>query len=210
LLVPATVTVSAGSSSSNYFSLTAVDDVIFDGTQSVTLTASAATFVNASKTLTIQDNDVLSLSVTLPPALSEGAGTNAGQGTVSIGVETASLIDVALASSSPARLSIPASVSIAPGQSSATFALSPIDDRIADGTVDETIVAHVAAEMVKRYLDARGPNDPIREEAGPFAETWGQGQGAALVLTDDDCALLAPTGPRRPRTINLGLGIPAP
>jgi len=141
LLVPATVTVSAGSSSSNYFSLTAVDDVIFDGTQSVTLTASAATFVNASKTLTIQDNDVLSLSVTLPPALSEGAGTNAGQGTVSIGVETASLIDVALASSSPARLSIPASVSIAPGQSSATFALSPIDDRIAEGDQVVTITA---------------------------------------------------------------------
>lgn len=85
-----------------------------------------------------------------------------------------------------------------------------IDDRIAAGTLDPVIAPHVAAEMVKRYLEARGPNDALSEQAGPFGKTWAKGESAKLMLTEDDLALLAPSGARAPRTINLGLGIPGP
>ena len=85
-----------------------------------------------------------------------------------------------------------------------------IDSRITAGTIDPGLVTDVAAEMVKRYLQARDPGDAIREEAGPFAEAWSRGDGGAVELTGEDLALLAPASLGRPRYIALGLGIAPP
>ena len=55
--VPATVTIEAGQLAA-YFTVTPVDDALQDGSQSVTLTASAAGFAGANVVATVADNDV--------------------------------------------------------------------------------------------------------------------------------------------------------
>jgi uncharacterized repeat protein (TIGR01451 family) len=57
LVVPASVTVPAGTNSA-YFNFTVVDDSETDGTQSVGVLASAPGFTNGSITITVRDNDL--------------------------------------------------------------------------------------------------------------------------------------------------------
>jgi hypothetical protein len=85
-----------------------------------------------------------------------------------------------------------------------------IDARLAAGTLSPTLARQVVAGMVRRYLEVRGPDIPIEEQAGPFRERWSPPQAAALTLTRDDVALLTPPTRRRRRTIPLGLGIAPP
>ena len=54
--VPATVTIPAGQASVQ-FNMAAVDDAIDDGTQTVTITASATGFSSGSDTVDVTDND---------------------------------------------------------------------------------------------------------------------------------------------------------
>ena len=54
---PATVTIAAGQTSSPSFAITAVDDLISDGPQSVTLTASALGYADSALVLTVTDNE---------------------------------------------------------------------------------------------------------------------------------------------------------
>ncbi len=68
LTVPATVTVPAGSSMTPVFSLTPVNDTAFDGSQAVTVTASAATFTDSSRNLTVLDDDAHHFTVSAVPA----------------------------------------------------------------------------------------------------------------------------------------------
>jgi hypothetical protein len=59
LTVSSTVTIAAGSSASGFFTLTPVNDALIDGTQAVTLTATAATFTSAtSSAISVLDDDV--------------------------------------------------------------------------------------------------------------------------------------------------------
>jgi uncharacterized repeat protein (TIGR01451 family) len=57
LLVPPTVTVPAGTNRA-YFDMTAVDDFETDGSQTVSVVASAAGFTNGSVNVTVRDNDL--------------------------------------------------------------------------------------------------------------------------------------------------------
>ncbi|MEI6606202.1 MAG: hypothetical protein WCP35_12895 [Verrucomicrobiota bacterium] len=64
--VPATVTIRAGNTSAN-FSITAVNDILADGSQSVNLTASAIGYNNAVQAISVTDDG------DAPPSLSPGA-----------------------------------------------------------------------------------------------------------------------------------------
>jgi hypothetical protein len=58
LLVPAPVTIPAGSAQSNVITVTPVNDAEFDGSQTVTVTASADGFLSGIRTVTVLDDDV--------------------------------------------------------------------------------------------------------------------------------------------------------
>jgi subtilisin-like proprotein convertase family protein len=62
--VPATVTIAAGQTSSPTFAIAAIDDLDSDGSQQVTLTATASGYVNGSNTLTVTDNEPAAEGVT--------------------------------------------------------------------------------------------------------------------------------------------------
>lgn len=87
-----------------------------------------------------------------------------------------------------------------------------IDTRIATGDIEQVIVTHVAAELVRRFLSTRNPDEPVQQGAGPFTAGWPQAVTArAMVLNGDDLGMLAPvTTSTRARTIRLGLGITPP
>src|SRR5690606_316689 len=65
--VPVMVTILAGQASAT-FDITGVDDLIADGTQTVTITASAAGFTDGTDTLDVTDNEVPTLTVSIDMA----------------------------------------------------------------------------------------------------------------------------------------------
>ena len=139
--VPATVTIPAGQTSAT-FPITIIDDAVLDGTQYITVTASASGFASGQAVIAVNDNETATLNVTLPATTSEGAGSV--QGTVTMSTTTTTAITVTLLSSDPAAATVPATAIIPAGQTSANFTVTIIDDNKLNGTHSATISAHMA------------------------------------------------------------------
>ncbi|MCX6950590.1 MAG: hypothetical protein NTV51_00135, partial [Verrucomicrobia bacterium] len=128
--VPATITFSPGQSTAT-FPIAIVNDGIINGSQAVTVTAAVAGWTSATGTITVQDDESTSLAVIIPASLREGDAPKTGSVRLN-GVLTTNLV-VALNSSDPTAVTVPASVTISAGQNSADFTLTIIDDTVADG-----------------------------------------------------------------------------
>ncbi|WP_161604257.1 Calx-beta domain-containing protein [Roseiconus nitratireducens] len=131
--VPATVTIEAGQSSAD-FAITGINDDLVDGTQNVVLTATATGYAGASGALDVTDDDSLQLTLSIDPStISESGGT--ATGTVSRNdADLSSALVVTLASNDTGEATVPATVTIEAGQSSADFAITGINDDLVDGT----------------------------------------------------------------------------
>ena len=82
------------------------------------------------------------LSLSIPAEATEGDGTLAGQGLVSVSpTPTNGSVTVNLTSGNPSKVTVPASVVIPAGQSNAVFDLTIIDNLILDGDPPVTITA---------------------------------------------------------------------
>ncbi len=139
--VPASVTVTAGQTSTA-FNVTIVDDAALDGTQTATITATAASFSPASRNIAVQDNETATLAVTAPATATEGVGSVTG--TITVNAAPASPVAVSLTSSDPTAVQVPATVTIPAGQTAVNFTITVVDDTKIDGTQTATITAHVA------------------------------------------------------------------
>ncbi len=129
-IVPATVTIPANQSSVA-FALTAVDDTLLDGTQAVTITATAAGYQDGTRGLEVSDAEFLAISVS-PSSISESGGTSTGTVTRSNSDNSQSLI-VALRSDDTSEVDVPTTVTIPANQASATFTIVAVDDTLLDG-----------------------------------------------------------------------------
>ena len=138
--LPATVTILAGQTSAS-FNATVINDTLVDGTQTTNLTASAIGYANGVVALTVHDNETATLSVTAPATTTEGVGTI--QGTVTMSSPAGKAVAVSLSSSDVTAVTVPATVNIPAGQTSANFAISVVDDNKIDGTQNATITAQV-------------------------------------------------------------------
>ncbi len=107
-----------------------------DGSQNVTFTAAATSYTAGNSSLSVTDNDVLTLTVSLnKSSFAENAGANAATGTVSRNAgDLSSALTVTLTSGDTTEATVPATVTIPAGQSSATFAIDAVDDAIVDGS----------------------------------------------------------------------------
>lgn len=76
-----------------------------------------------------------------PATFSEGAGPNAATGTLSLATAPTSNLTITLSSSDSSAATVPASVTILAGQTSASFEIAAIDDALADGNQDTLITA---------------------------------------------------------------------
>ena len=128
---PASVTIPAGSATATV-TITAVNDSIADGNQITTIAAQSSGFVSGNSDLTVTDDEIASLSLTLSvSSISELNGSSVG--TVRRNTPTTTSLTVAVSSSDITAATIPATVTIPAGASSATFSINAVDDLIADG-----------------------------------------------------------------------------
>ncbi|NBP51397.1 MAG: hypothetical protein EBU70_09530, partial [Actinobacteria bacterium] len=138
LAVPATVTIPAHRASAQ-FAVNAPDDAVALGTRSVVLAARATSATGlpieaggATTTFTVLDNDGPRLALSAArSAVRDGTAT---VGTVTRNTSTDFDLVVALASGDTAEVTVPATVTIPAGATSATFEIRGVVDGVADGT----------------------------------------------------------------------------
>ena len=131
--LPASVVIPAGSASVNV-GVDALDDALFDGDQIVVLSASSSGYESASVRVTVTDYQPLSLVLQAGEVNEEEAATRTTQAEISI--RSPALIGgltLQLTASEPSQLSIPATVQITAGATSAVFQISAIDDFVPQG-----------------------------------------------------------------------------
>jgi hypothetical protein len=136
--VPASIVISNGQATSASFTITAIDDALLDGTQTVTISATAAGVDGVADTIDITDHEPLTLSI-VDSSISESGGTTTA--TVTRTDPTGDLT-VQLLSSDTSAATVVASVVIPAGDTmSAAFSINAVDDSLLDGTQAVTISA---------------------------------------------------------------------
>ncbi|HBE68220.1 MAG TPA: hypothetical protein DDW52_08740 [Planctomycetaceae bacterium] len=155
-VVPDSITIPAGSESAT-FEINPLEDGLLDGTQSATISATAAGFLGANSELQILDSTLTSLTLIVDrPTLREGGSVSIGTVTRNSSLDVA--IDVALLTSDSTEVSIPDQVTIQSGNTSAAFFITPLGDGSVDGTQVVEITAsaedHSPAEAVVSVTDA--------------------------------------------------------
>jgi hypothetical protein len=136
------ITYTAGSASRT-FTISPVNDTLLDGTQSVDITATVAGWTPVTAAVNVHDNEVRTLALNIPtPTLSEGSAPVVGTVTIT-GLMAADFV-VSLASANTGDVTVPASVTIPAGQTSAAFNITPVDDGSDDGPQTVVITASAA------------------------------------------------------------------
>ncbi len=139
--VPDSVTIPDGDSSVD-FTITGIDDAIIDGDQTVTITAEVPEVAVVSSDITVTDDESAELILEIAPAsISEAGGI--ATGTVTRNTDTDTALTVTLTSDDTSEATVPTTVTIPVGETSATFIVTGIDDAIADGDQIATITASV-------------------------------------------------------------------
>lgn len=173
LSAPASVTIPAHSNAVT-FTVTAVDDTLIELIASYTLTATAPGYLTAVGNVTVLDNDVPGVVVTLElPAVSENAGPQATVGTVTRTPVSTRAVVVELTSTNPAAATVPATVTIPANMASATFTVAAVDNALLDGP---------RTTLIGGYVLASGSGSRVRSVTP-----------ALLTVTDDDGAALGLT-----------------
>jgi hypothetical protein len=139
--VPASATILAGQTNVT-FPVTVVDDTLLDGTQSTLISATVVGYDAGTATLSVEDNETTTISLTLPVTLAENAAATTG--TVTLGAAAGGDITLPLTSSDTTELSVPGTVTIPSGSTSATFAITPVDDAVIDFAQNVTVSTSMA------------------------------------------------------------------
>ncbi len=181
LTIPAAVTIPANQSAFA-FNVITVNNAVLDGSRNVDITASAAAYANVSKTITVLDDEI----PTLTALLSKNTATEGETITLTISRDlvTAQALTVSLATNKSSQWTFPASVIIPANASSNTVSVVITDDNIPElksnaviyassagvttGQVTGTIVDNDVPEVSLEIL-----SDTVSESAGVYA-TWGK------------------------------------
>ncbi|MEQ9407227.1 MAG: Calx-beta domain-containing protein [Fuerstiella sp.] len=160
--VPTTVVIPIGASSAT-FDIAAVDDAVVDGSQNTTITATATGYTSDNAAITVTDNDTLALSLSINPAsVSEGAGATAAVGTVTRNsADLTGALTVTIASNDTSAATVPTTVVIPIGQSTATFDIAAVDDALVDGTQNATVTASATGFSSDNATIAVTDNDTL-------------------------------------------------
>ncbi len=134
--VPASVSIPAGQTTAT-FSPTILDDTKINGTRAVTITATATGWVTGTKAISVIDNENTNLTLSVGSVVEGGTAA----GTVAISGTLPAALTVTLVSGNPARLSVPATVTIPAGSTSVGFTETGVDNTLTDGSVGVTITA---------------------------------------------------------------------
>lgn len=139
--LPQTLTIAAGQSYTRY-QKAVVNNSVYQGDQTVDIAVSAEGYTSSTARLTVLDDELPALTLTLPgTSLAEGGSMTA---TVSLEVPAQADMVVKLGSSLSGQLTLPASVTIKAGETSADFQITAIDDTTAE--IDKTLTITAKAD----------------------------------------------------------------
>jgi hypothetical protein len=132
--------------------VTGVDDAVADGNQAYAIAVSLVSDDPSYKVLALPavtatnlDNDTPALALSVSPALfSEAGGDSAAVGTITRNTPLSTAVTVTLSSSDTSAATVPPTVTILAGNSSATFPIAAVDDAVVDGAQSSTIRASAA------------------------------------------------------------------
>ena len=212
--VPATVTIPAGQSSVT-FDIAAVDDVADgDFDQIATISATSTGFADASVTITVTDDDNLELAVS-DNRFFEGT-TDVITGTVTRSGNVDEDLVVNLSSSDTTGVTVPETVTIPAGQTSADFTITPVDDDVTESDELNVIitatatghsdVSEIVAVQDDEFIEVTIDTDSIFENAGPAAA---QGTVRRESSTDADLIVTLINGDNSEISIPTTVTIPA-
>ncbi|MDP3180837.1 MAG: hypothetical protein Q8M67_03395, partial [Bacteroidota bacterium] len=180
LTIPATVTIPANQSS-YAFNVSPVNNALLDGSRDVVITASAATYSNALRTITILDDEIPTLTAQLSKTqATEGETLNL---TISRDLVTTQALTVSLSTNKASQWTFPSSVIIPSNTASNTVSVVITDDNIPELKSDAVIYASSAGvttgQVTASIVDNDIPqvsfeilSDTVSESAGVYA-TWG-------------------------------------
>lgn len=140
LTLPSFVSIPAGQTQVT-FTVRANNDTKEDGDIPVVVTASAAGVTFASTTATALDNDSSLITLTLPTYVTEGSS---GSASVALGSSRPEPVVVSLSLQNGTGLTLPGSVTIAAGATSANFTIAAADNSDRDGTRTSPLQASAA------------------------------------------------------------------
>ena len=123
--------------------MTVQDDAILDGPQQVNIEAYASGYVSGVTEISVLDNELNTLSLSLPASMIEGTHSGSGSCTVSMASAVDSDVTVYLTSSDETEIITNVSVTIPKGDTSITFSLISPQDQWLDLTKSVTITASV-------------------------------------------------------------------
>ncbi len=179
--IPSAIVIPAGETTVTV-NIPTVDDNIPNLDDYVTFTAAGARHTAGTLIVSLKDNDMPSLALTLTPdAVSEGAGPLAVTAKLSRLDNFDSNITVRISDNSDGGLYLGrSSIEMAPGVREATFNLGPVDNAIVDGERTYSVVAAV-------YIASCSCNAQQGESAGAVASdlTVYDNDGPTLSLTSN-------------------------
>lgn len=213
--IPATVSIPANQSSI-VFNLNAVNNVVLDGTRNVNITASAPTYTNSVKTITILDDEKPSLSAILSNySPTEGETIEL---TVTRDLVTDQALNVSIATNKPNQWTFPAAVVIPANVATGMVSVLVTDDIIPELKADAVIYVSSAGVTTGQVTASIADNDipqvsfeilsdTVSESAGVYA-TWGL---ITRVKGDENITVNLTQSPAGdlffPATITLGKGV---
>ncbi len=124
--IPTSLLVPAGQTQA-IFTAQAVNDTALDGDIPVTVTATRSGLQSATATTTTIDNELPAIGFVFPATIVEGTSASA---TVTFSGPRSNDVAVTLTSSNGAALTVPASVVVPAGQTSAGFTLTAVNDSL--------------------------------------------------------------------------------
>jgi hypothetical protein len=182
--VAPTITIPAGLTTVT-FGVDAVDNTLLDGTQPVTISASAPSgFAGANVGLQVTDAEALTLALSANP-IREGTGSTTVTLTRS-NTDTNNPLTVTLTASDPNRVAMPPSVVIPASQQSVTFDVFTTDDATLNATPSVTITGtaagYTSGNAVLQIIDDEGPADDFNRGDSPnLGGKWTNQAGAFAV-----------------------------
>lgn len=127
------------------FTFSSTDDALVNLTRTITVTPSAAGATGSASSVKVNDNETPPVAtLNLPASVTEGMSAS-NNATVNLSFAAAAPIVFTLSASPSGEVSIPATVTVAAGQTSASFTVAAVNDTLLDGTIATTITATAAS-----------------------------------------------------------------
>ncbi len=207
---PPSVTVPAGETMAD-FVLTIPDDVIADGNRQAILTGTIFGKEPGTTSVTVIDDDILPFTLTAPATTSEGSTGHTA--TIHFAAAPSGPVTVSLSSDDTSELVVQGSIILQPGQTSATFPITVVDDSQIDDTQTVTLSASVSvwgdAVAVIQITDNE---NRLLTLAGPYPAYEGGSIGGTVFLSgtlSEDLAVSLVSSDSSQFAVPAGLVIPA-